>query len=112
MPRPRVELTATEIDKALDRLSIFEGRLGYPKNSAGLKAAAIGFANIVHFKPVWEIEERFDDRLKGVTDDSVWLAQEIYEMTEKFPSMQKFRELYRQYLTPRWSREDIDIDVR
>lgn len=109
---PRTTPSAADIDKALERLQVFEGRLGYPRNGAGLQAAAKAFARIVHFKPPSEIVSRPGDRLAGVTDDSEWLVEEVYELSEKFPSMATFRAVYRQFLPPRELREDLDIDVR
>lgn len=98
--------TAIELKKATDRLSVFKGRLGYPANTAALLIAATLFARIVHFKSTAEICSPLNEKVQGVMDDSQWLVEQVFEQYDRFPTMQTFREVYRNYLPPRYLRED------
>jgi hypothetical protein len=101
--------TVAELKKAMERLKVFKGRLGYPANMEALLMAATLFARIVHFKPPTEICSPVSEALVGVADDSLWLAEQVFEQFDRFPTMQKFREVYRNHLPPRYAREDVDL---
>lgn len=101
--------TDADVREAVERLRVFERQLGYPPNQQALLLTARAFTRIVHFKPPWEIIPNPPAELLGFKDDAEWLVAQVLEVYDRFPTMQKFREIYRMHLPPRYSREDIDL---
>lgn len=95
---------ASDVQTAVKRLAVFQGRLGYPPNSDALLMAARAFARIVHFKAPVDIVPDPCAELAGVTDDSMWLVEQMYERHDRFPTLDQFRAFYRLRLPPRVSR--------